>query len=430
MNDNELDARIAALAPVRDADVARWALAAPLSELCEEIMSPTPTQPQAPVGHDRHHDIPIQSPFDPAGADPVQVRHHGIGRRRRPKLLAVLTAGSVALLVGGLFLVSGGNSDDQNADSPATSPAAASAPTEQTPEALTPAATLPSSADVSIEVPPTIVATGPVDWYRLAPDLDISWYRDGTEPSMICLRTPVDETCQIDDSTPDQPLTAPTAGGQLLVIVTGDQSIATAQIGLSDDTVVAAPISWDDKTGFGVARVKPADGSEVTSVSIGDKLEEAADGTDFTGETLPPAADLIEVPMTIPEGQGLAYWRWLPDLDFSEVQPTTGPTQFCYRTPAGEGCIDEEFNSPNVGIVPTTDGVIALVQPELTTITPPPTDPLAPTLQAGPQPSTVIAQLSDGTTTSSDVNYSDQYGLGWARVSVPDGVTIIEIRSE
>lgn len=351
-------------------------------------------------------------------------------RDRRRALIATLTISSAAAAIVGGFVLAGNR--DASPIVPESAPPSAvptaSPPVE--PAALEPVSTLPLTSDVSATPPPTVLSTGPVDWYRLAPDLDVAWYQNGTEPSMLCLRTPTEQTCRIDEFSPDQPLSATTSGGQLLVVVIGDQSESMANVGLSDGSIVSAPITWDPQIGWGVVRIAAGDGVTATAVSLGDVTLSAADDLGFDGATLGPAADLSASPVTVPAGQGLSYWRWLPDLDISEVQPAEGPTQLCYRTPAGEGCIDEDFNSPMVGLVPVPGGFIALVQPELIAISPPLDDPLAPQFEAGPPPTRVIAEFSDRPSVTADVHYGEQFGLGWARLEIPDGVTPAAVRSE
>jgi hypothetical protein len=139
---------------------------------------------------------------------------------------------------------------------------------------------------------------------------------------------------------------------------------------------------------------------------------------------LPPAVDLIEAPITIPAGSALSYWRWLPDLDISERQTSEGGTELCWRTPAGTGCIDDSFISPSVGVIPTEGGAIFLARPALIKITPPPADPNAPKFALGPNPTTVTVTLSDGSTVTAEINYGDQFGVGYARLQLPTDVTV------
>ncbi len=145
--------------------------------------------------------------------------------------------------------------------------------------------------------------------------------------------------------------------------------------------------------------------------------------------SLPPATDLSEVPITVPADSPLQYWRFLPDLDVSERQTSAGSTELCWRTPAGQGCIDDAFNSPAVGIVPTADGAIVLVRPALVPISPVPTDPMAPRFQPGPDPTTVTATLSDGSIVTAAVHGNDGIGIRYARVPLPPDVSVVTASS-
>ena len=129
-------------------------------------------------------------------------------------------------------------------------------------------------------------------------------------------------------------------------------------------------------------------------------------------------------------GGALSYWRWFPDLDISERQTDTGSTELCWRTPAGSNCIDDSFESPDVGIIPTDGGVIFLARPALVQISPPPSDPSAPKFELGPNPTTVTVTLSDGSTATAEVHYGTQFGVGYARLALSEGRTVVSARSK
>jgi hypothetical protein len=153
---------------------------------------------------------------------------------------------------------------------------------------------------------------------------------------------------------------------------------------------------------------------------------------DVPGQTLPPAVGLSDIPITIPAGSELSYWRWFPDLEISERHTSADTTELCWRTPAGTGCIDDSFISPEVGIIPTDGGAILLARPALIEYTPTPStpsDPLAPRFVVGPPPTTITAILSDGSTVIADVNFGDDFGVGYGRVPLDAGVTIISAES-
>lgn len=299
--------------------------------------------------------------------------------------------------------------------------------------ALEPVVTLPESADLSDEPPATALATEPVEWYRLAPDLDVSWYAPPDGMSMLCWRTPVAQDCVEDHDAHTLPLTVATGGGQTLVITSGStdsRSLDDEQLDLvlDDGTVLTAPIIRDDQTSWGVSRFAIPVGRRMSG--FGDASLTAANPVEVTGATLPPSADLVDIPVTIVAGPDLSYWRWFPDLDISERQTAADGSELCWRTPAGTGCIDEDFASPKVGLIPTDAATIVLAQPALVPIVPTPSDPLAARFEIGPRPTRVVATLSDGTTATAEVTYGVEFGVGWARIPTPNGITVTNALSE
>ncbi len=373
----------------------------------------------------RTADLPTQGP----GLDASPVLTFTQPDSSRPSRLRMAIIGSAAAaLIIGLVLVAGFRSTD---DVPAASEPSAPPPLE-------PILTLPDRPDVSELVPATVLNPEPVDWYRLAPDLDVSWYQaDSDSPSMLCWRTPVASECVEDLGLDTFPLVVPTAGTQILVITNDNTVSERLDLMLDDGTVLSAPIERDDQIAWGVSRFEIPAGRSVSDPAVihgastlGDATLTAAEPVEVTGATLPPSADLNESPITIAMGTQLSYWRWFPDLDISERQTATGDTEFCWRTPAGEGCIDDDFTSPKVGLVPTDGATIVLVRPALTPIVPAPDDPLEPTLEVGPSPTKVVATLSDGSTVTAEVNYGQSFGVGWARIATPDGITVTDARSE
>ena len=265
---------------------------------------------------------------------------------------------------------------------------------------LEPVLTLPDSPDISDQVSATVVATEPVDWYRLAPDLAVSWFQPPGGSSMLCWRTPVAQECIDDSGVNTLPLIVPTGGdSQMLVITLDSADPEKLDLVLDDGTVLTAPIERDVQIGWGGSRFEIPVGRSVSS--SGDASLEAANPAEVTGATLPPAADLTDVPVTIAAGPQLAYWRWFRDLDISERQTASGGTEFCWRTPVGEGCIEHDFASPKVGLIPTDDAMIG-----------------------------VVARLSDGTTATAELTFGDEFGPGWARIPTLEGVTVTDARSE
>lgn len=341
-------------------------------------------------------------------------------RSRRTLVLGAAAAVAVLGAVGVTTAVL-----SRGAATPAGSPDKSGAPTAavMTVPALAPAATLPQGTDVG-EAPITVAADSPRVWYRLQPDLDVTW-QDAGGSTELCWRTPVTDRCQPEDDAPL--LAVPTAGGQTLVIVRGGETgQASIDLALSDGTIQRAPIEWDRVISWGVARLALPDG--VTVESAGAARTAAAVVDDVAGATLPPAVDLAEVPMTVPAGAELSYWRFLPDLDIAE-RGTTDGTELCWRSPAGTGCIPEAFSSPDVGIVPTDGAAIVFVWPALAPIEPPPSDPMAPKFELGPMPTAVDVTFSDGSTTSVAVRTPAGEDRSYARVDLPAGLTIAHAAS-
>jgi hypothetical protein len=189
-----------------------------------------------------------------------------------PRWRPVLAAAAAAVIVGGGLTVL---ATRPTGDTPASSTPAGAAPTGTTPAAddataLEPAAVLPDLPDVSDVVPPTVVGTGPTDWYRLQPDLDVAWYSPNDGTSMLCLRTPaLDATCQPDEFRPSElgggPIGVTTAGDQLLVITLDPGNIVT--LTLDDGTTVTAPLARNPQTGWGTARFQLGDGTAPTGLT-------------------------------------------------------------------------------------------------------------------------------------------------------------------
>ena len=208
---------------------------------------------------------------------PVMRSDRGRVDRRRSHIVQV--AAGCMLLAGlvGMFLVAtrdpvsgpaisdspsgtGGSASTVVATAPVTSVAtAATAPSALAP----PAATLPELADVSSVVPATVLATGPSDWYRLQPDLDVAWYSDGGASSMLCFRTPAGQECQLDEFAPSAmgggPIGVRSVDDRWLV-VTLDPEI-TVTLAFNDGQTVTSPVERDDQIGWGVARIWSASGA-------------------------------------------------------------------------------------------------------------------------------------------------------------------------
>jgi hypothetical protein len=339
----------------------------------------------------------------------------------------LIAAAATVVVVAGLVTINQRNQDDttgatSNTDAPATA----------ADSALEPAATLPDTDDLDT-TPVTVAGSEPTTWFRVAPDLDVAWYAppDGSAPSMFCWRTATDQDCQPDDLP--SLIVATTAGNQTLVIASGAGS-QEVQVQLDDGSGLSAPvITTQSAIDLGVARFELPDGRSIVSTqlaALGSDLSGDPEPIEVTGATLPPAGDLIEVPLTVPADSPLAYWRFLPDLDIAERQTATASgTEFCWRTPAGTGCLDDTFHSPDVGVIPTDHAAILLARPALIPIEPAPTDPMAPNIRIGPTPTIVTVALSDGTTQDLTLTIGEQYGISYARIDLPAGTTITSATS-
>lgn len=152
--------------------------------------------------------------------------------------------------------------DEQPATSGAATPTVSTpAPLVERENAVAPVATLPASDDLSVQVPPTVVANRPIDWYRLQPDLDVAWYSDpaGTA-SMLCFRTPSISECLPDDFAPTRlgggPIAVQGADNQFLIVTL--DPVDTVTVTLDDGTATSAPTELDDGVGWRVARITVA----------------------------------------------------------------------------------------------------------------------------------------------------------------------------
>jgi hypothetical protein len=152
-------------------------------------------------------------------------------------------------------------------------------PETSSPGWVAPAATLPALTDVSSVVPPTVLGTGPTDWYRLQPDLDVAWYSDGGDQSMLCFRTPAGQDCQLDRFAPTAsgggPIGVRSVDDQLLVVTLDPASPVTVRF--DNGHTVTRPFELDDQIGWGVARVQMPPAGTPEGLSM--LFETAPDGS-------------------------------------------------------------------------------------------------------------------------------------------------------
>ena len=181
--------------------------------------------------------------------------------------------------------------------------------------------------------------------------------------------------------------------------------------------------------GIVVVATRDPDAGPPAQAPSTDRPTPTTSSTQRPAETLPSFNDLTAVPITVPAGSALQYWRFAPDVDIAERATSGGSSELCWRSTAGQGYIDDTFQSPNVGVIPIAGGAIALARPSVTLIQPAPVDPMAPKFETGPDPTTITVQLSDGSSRAAKVEHLDTWGVGYSRFDLPNGVTIISASS-
>lgn len=166
-----------------------------------------------------------------------------------------------------------------------TSPPETTAPSVVAP----PAATLPDLADVSSVVPPTVVGTGPTEWYRLQRDLDVAWYSDGGEMSMLCFRTPAGQECQLDEFAPAAmgggPIGVRSADDRWLVVTLDPETTLT--LTFENGQTITSPVERDDQIGWGVARIWSASGATPEGLAMVFAMNQPAPTVPVTAPTVP-----------------------------------------------------------------------------------------------------------------------------------------------
>lgn len=376
--------------------------------------------------------LPNRGPGLPDAADVVLTfeGEQRMGPPSRRGMWVAMAAAAAVLLVGGLVVARNRVGDDTDVDLAASSDGSATSPQDPTIDGLQPVATMPDGDDL-VESLVTVVGSEPLKYVRIAPDLDIAVIQESglDARALLCWRTPVQSDCRLDDG---ETLIVPTAGGQTLVV--GGTGVTMVQLddgtGLEAPVVVARPES--DPATPGVARFVLPAGTQIVAVTWGtggDQMRGAPEDIVVTGDTLPPAADLVEVPLTVPAGSDLSYYRFLPDLDISDRQTADGGNELCWRTPVGHGCLDDDLAEP-VKVIPTDGAVIVLTRPKLTPIDPPPSDPLAPASMLGDDPTAVTVTFSDGTSARAPVVQGTVYGVWFGRVDLPAGAEVVSTHSE
>ena len=182
--------------------------------------------------------------LDPSRAIPV--RAASAARRQHRIGWSLGAAAAAAALVAGVVIASDRPGAQQPSEMVDPSDTAALTPTE----------TLPDMSDVSDDVPPTVMATTPTDWYRLQPDLDVAWHSDGEGTSMLCLRTPLGSEYQPDDFSPPSSMVARSACGPRASSSSSSPSTPGDDftLTLSDGSTATRPVERDPQINWGTSR--------------------------------------------------------------------------------------------------------------------------------------------------------------------------------
>jgi hypothetical protein len=136
--------------------------------------------------------------------------------------------------------------------------------------------------------------------------------------------------------------------------------------------------------------------------------EAAGNNTDsrvVPGPTLPPSDN---VPLTVPAGSDLSYYSYLPDLHLGWRAAEDGNTDLCWKTASDEGCESDLFYAPDTVVIPNGNHVIVLTRPAL----------------GGEAPAEAVVTFSNGETANEAFTTRSGIAIAFARVEVPDGVTV------
>ncbi len=144
-------------------------------------------------------------------------------------------------------------------------------------------------------------------------------------------------------------------------------------------------------------------GTAILFRSTGTSVEPATDNSQTLAPqvTLPPVAD-PGVPVTVLAGGELSYFRYLPDIDLAWRDSPQG-SEICWTTPAGSDCT-RDFPVPETVVIPTVGQVVVLTTPG---------------------PTAIEVELSNGQVVVGEVVIADSIGLGYVRVALPEGVTVV-----
>lgn len=146
----------------------------------------------------------------------------------------------------------------------------------------------------------------------------------------------------------------------------------------------------------------------------------SAVNTAVPGATLAPADS---TPMTVPAEAPLSYYTYLPDLHLAWRATADGAsTEICWKTPEGEGCASDDFQAPNVVVIPNGPQVFILTRAEFI-----PDGTFAENGMPNGvfrDPTHVTIEFSDGSETEATLTTPDGIGITYARIDLPDGATV------
>lgn len=132
--------------------------------------------------------------------------------------------------------------------------------------------------------------------------------------------------------------------------------------------------------------------------------------TVFSGPTLPP---IEGPPLTVPSGNPLSFFAYLPDLHLAWQTSADLSTEMCWRTPLGEGCVVDDVLAPDTIIIPNGNQAFVLTRA-----------PFVSSDGSQSNPSQVMIQFSDGTTAVEELSTPEAVAIVYARVDLSPGVTI------
>lgn len=133
-----------------------------------------------------------------------------------------------------------------------------------------------------------------------------------------------------------------------------------------------------------------ASGSQVAVVAPSSVRLEPTTTLYVESPALPPASS-TPTP-TVPQGAELQWFEFMPGSLHLAWRETADGAEMCWRTRAGEGCVDDDFRAPEAVVIPYRDTqVVVLTRPPL----------------SGPAPEKVTLELANGQ--SEDVPVNDWY---------------------